>query len=385
MGYVGLSLGLLLSKRNKVIFIDIDESKIKDVIDNKEKDFFDIGKNKFDQEELINFDNIEAFEDTSVFPLEEIDFCIIALPTNFNETTNSFDVELIKNTISDILSKNDKCLIVIKSTIPVGFIDSCREEFNTDRIVFSPEFLREGSEIYDNLYPSRLIIGGEDTKSKVFLDLLDEVSINKPPKLFMGAKEAESVKLFSNSYLAMRVAFFNELDNFAVDRGLDTKSIIKGVSEDPRIGDHYNNPSFGFGGYCLPKDLKQLVNTYHDTPNELLASVLHSNEKRKSFICSKIKSQKVEAIGIYRLIMKKDSDNFRESAIIDIINELVDSEKKVLIYEPLLEDDHYLNCKVIKDFDRFINLSELIIVNRHDKRIANTSKKIFTSDIFNED
>ena len=313
---------------------------------------------------------------------KDADFIIISTPTDFDLNANRFNTSIVDNVISDAIEQNNKALIVIKSTLPIGHTQSLQKKFKTKRIIFSPEFLREGQALFDNLNPTRIVVGGDCELSINFAEILEDCS-NKSNvlKLFMKASEAEAVKLFSNSYLAMRVSFFNELDNFAILKKLDSTKVIEGISADPRIGNHYNNPSFGYGGYCLPKDTKQLLSNFDQIPQELISAIVESNNVRKDFISEQIRALKPKVIGIYRLSMKSGSDNFRDSAVQDIIENLSD-EFDLIIYEPLISDSYFGSLKVFNDINSFKNVSDIIIANRVSETLNDVREKVFTRDIF---
>ena len=377
-GYVGMSLAILLSQNNNVDVLDIDSVKVKK-INQREPIIKDQDIETF----LLNT-KLRLFATTS--PKEAYigkDFFIIATPTDFNEKTNYFDASSVEGVIGDILKHTKAGLIVIKSTVPIGFTDQMNAKFKTDRVVFSPEFLREGRAIHDNLNPSRIIIGGNHPDLHLFSRILHKISINNDVDiLYMSSSEAEAVKLFSNTFLAMRVSFFNELDSFAMGKDLSSKNIIDGVSLDSRIGNFYNNPSFGYGGYCLPKDTKQLLTNYSNTPQELIQAIISANETRKNFLVDTILANHAKVIGIYRLTMKLDSDNFRESAIIDLITKLSDQGVQILIYEPLLQESHFRGWTICKELHDFKLNSEMILSNRADKALEDVQDKFFTRDIF---
>lgn len=380
-GYVGMSLAALLAKSGHSIHIvDIDPIKIKKINE---------GQSSIDEAEISNIlrnENpklsIEATE-LSQTNFKNKDFFIVATPTDFNEVSNYFDTSSVESVINKILKNSNSGLIVIKSTVPVGFTEDLNKRFNTNRIIFSPEFLREGKAIYDNTYPSRIIIGGNCDESVKFSKILNEISnLDSENILFTTSTEAESIKLFSNTFLAMRVAFFNELDSFALAKNLNSKKLIKGISLDPRIGMYYNNPSFGYGGYCLPKDTKQLLANYSDIPQELISAIILANETRKNFLVNYIQSEKQNIIGVYRLTMKEGSTNFRESAILDLIKKLNNEDSRIIIYEPLLNESNYLGCEVCNNLDNFKDRSQIIISNRLSPDLDDVDDKIFTRDIF---
>lgn len=380
-GYVGLSLATLLSQKNEVIAYDILEDKVKKIND-RISPIKDEYIEKFFSEKELNLkattDYEKAFKDAK--------YIIICTPTNYDDENNFFDTSAVEDIIQKVISlKLKDVTMVIKSTLPVGFIKEIREKYKINNIIFSPEFLREGNALYDNLYPSRIIVGEKSDRAKDFAKLLAEAAIeeNVPIKL-MDSTEAEAVKLFANTYLALRVSYFNELDTFAELKGLNTKDIIEGVCLDKRIGNHYNNPSFGYGGYCLPKDTKQLLANYDKVPQTIVKAIVESNEVRKKHIADEILSKNPNIVGVYRLTMKSGSDNFRASAILDVIEKIAKKGVKIIIYEPTLNIDSYDDFEIKKDLISFINESDIIIANRLSKDLSNVSYKVYTRDIFNK-
>ena len=386
-GYVGLSLATLLSQNNEVVALDIIPEKVK-MINNFISPIQDEYIEKFFTEAKNNQRvlNLTATLDYKA-ALKNADFVVISTPTNYDDERNFFDTSSVEDIIEKTLKYSDKNVtMVIKSTIPVGYVESIRQKYGIKNIFFSPEFLREGKALYDNLYPSRIIVGADTKAAKTFANLLlDACEKKDAPVIFMDSTEAEAVKLFANTYLALRVAYFNELDTYAQTKGLNTKNIIDGVSLDPRIGTHYNNPSFGYGGYCLPKDTKQLLANYKDVPQNLIEAIVKSNMTRKKFIADDILKQDPEVVGIYRLTMKSDSDNFRASAIQDVIKFIKAEGKDVLIYEPALSDAEFNGCPVTSDLTSFKETSSVIVANRLTDDLRDVKKKVYTRDLFSRD
>ena len=386
-GYVGLSLATLLSQNHEVIALDIIDEKVK-MINNFispiqdeyiEKFFKEAkeGKRKLNLKATLDYK--EAFKGA--------DFVVISTPTNYDDERNFFDTSSVEDIIEKIISLNDPNItMVVKSTIPVGYIESIKQKYGIENIFFSPEFLREGKALYDNLYPSRIIVGDKSEKAKKFAEILKDASEVKDVKtLFMNSTEAEAVKLFANTYLALRVAYFNELDTYAETKGLNPKDIIEGVGLDSRIGSHYNNPSFGYGGYCLPKDTKQLLANYKDVPQNLIEAIVNSNKTRKEFIAHAVLAKNPEVVGVYRLTMKSGSDNFRSSAIQDIIKSILAEGKDVVIYEPALNEPDFNGCPVINDLDQFKETSSVILANRLEDELKDVKDKVYTRDLFSRD
>lgn len=380
-GYVGLSLSVLLSQHNEVVALDIIKEKV-DMINNHISPIKDNEIETFLKEKKLNLRATLDYEDA----FKGASYVIISTPTNYDDVTNRFDTSSVEDIIEKVLKANKDATIIIKSTIPVGYTESVRKKYGVDNIIFSPEFLREGKALYDNLYPSRIIVGEKSERALKFAKLLEEGAIKENIDIkFMGNTEAEAVKLFSNTYLALRVAYFNELDTYAESKGLNTKEIIEGVCLDPRIGTHYNNPSFGYGGYCLPKDTKQLLANYKDVPQNMIEAIVKSNDTRKDYIADIVSKKEPKIVGIYRLTMKADSDNFRSSAIQGVIDRLKDKNITVVIYEPTLSADEFSGCKVIHDFDEFSQVTDVILANRLEHEIENVKSKVYTRDLYSRD